>query len=69
MGAEDFANFTDIAPGTMFRLGVGFPERQNYPLHHAQFEVDETAIAAGVITMAYSAYQYWQKAKSGKFVK
>ncbi|MEL7228276.1 MAG: amidohydrolase, partial [Cyanobacteria bacterium J06576_12] len=22
MGAEDFANFTDLAPGTMFRLGV-----------------------------------------------
>ncbi|MEO1621386.1 MAG: M20 family metallopeptidase, partial [Cyanobacteria bacterium J06632_3] len=60
MGAEDFANYTDMAPGTMFRLGVGFPDRKNHPLHHAQFEVDETAITAGVITMAYSAYRYWQ---------
>ena len=60
MGAEDFANFTDIAPGTMFRLGVGFPERSsNHPLHHPQFEVDESALVAGVITMAYSAFRYW----------
>lgn len=61
MGAEDFANFTDIAPGTMFRLGVGAPDRKNHPLHHAQFEPDESALATGVITMAYSAYQYWQR--------
>ncbi len=59
MGAEDFANYTDIAPGTMFRLGVGFKSRSNHPLHHAQFEIDEEALVAGVITMAYSAYRYW----------
>jgi len=63
MGAEDFANFTDIAPGTMFRLGVGFSNRENYPLHHPQFEVDESALLAGVTTMAYSAYRYWQTAR------
>ncbi|MGB3767549.1 MAG: M20 family metallopeptidase [Phormidesmis sp.] len=61
MGAEDFANYTDIVPGTMFRLGVGYPDRRNPPLHHAQFEIDESALIAGVITMAYSAYSYWQK--------
>ncbi|MEM8504898.1 MAG: amidohydrolase [Cyanobacteria bacterium P01_D01_bin.1] len=62
MGAEDFANFTDLAPGTMFRLGVGFPDRPlNYPLHHAQFEVDETALMTGVVTMAYAAYRYWEQ--------
>lgn len=61
MGAEDFANYTDMVPGTMFRLGVGYPERKNPPLHHAQFEIDESALIAGVITMAYSAYSYWQK--------
>lgn len=60
MGAEDFANYTSLAPGTMFRLGVGFAGRHNYSLHHSQFEVDETALIAGVITMAYSAYRYWQ---------
>ncbi len=60
MGAEDFANYTDLAPGTMFRLGVGYRDRPNLPLHHSQFEIDETALLAGVVTMAYSAYRYWQ---------
>ncbi len=60
MGAEDFANYTSLAPGTMFRLGVGFANRHNYSLHHSQFEIDETALMAGVVTMAYSAYRYWQ---------
>ncbi len=44
----------------MFRLGVGFKDRSiNYPLHHPQFEVDESAIFTGVVTMAYSAYKFW----------
>ncbi len=65
MGAEDFANFTDLVPGTMFRLGVGFPDRSvNHPLHHSQFEVDESALTTGVITMAYSAYRYWERNKT-----
>ncbi|MGB7087952.1 MAG: M20 family metallopeptidase [Phormidesmis sp.] len=60
MGAEDFSNYTDRVPGTMFRLGVGFADRTNHPLHHSEFEIEENALLAGVITMAYSAYQYWQ---------
>jgi amidohydrolase len=60
LGAEDFAVYLKHAPGSMFRLGVGFQDKHNYPLHHPQFEVDETAIVAGVTTLAYAAYQYWQ---------
>lgn len=60
LGAEDFSLYLEHAPGTMFRLGVGFRDRPvNYPLHHPKFEVDEMAIARGVITLAYSAYRYW----------
>ena len=60
LGAEDFSLYLEHAPGTMFRLGVGFHDRAvNYPLHHPKFEVDETAIAAGVMAMAYSSYRYW----------
>lgn len=59
LGAEDFSLFLEHAPGSMFRLGVGNPERQNYPLHHPQFEVDESAIVIGVVTLAYAAYKYW----------
>ncbi|NEQ24172.1 MAG: amidohydrolase [Microcoleus sp. SIO2G3] len=61
LGSEDFSIYLQHAPGTMFRLGVGFRDKQNYPLHHPQFEVDETAIVTGVVTLAYTIYQYWQK--------
>jgi amidohydrolase len=62
LGAEDFALFLEHAPGSMFRLGVGRSGTTNHPLHHPRFEVDESAIMAGVVTMAYSACSYWQQA-------
>ncbi len=65
LGAEDFSVYLEHAPGTMFRLGVGFKDRLiNYPLHHPLFEVDESAIVTGVVTMAYTAYRYWQQQNS-----
>jgi amidohydrolase len=64
LGAEDFSMYLEHAPGMMFRLGVGYKDRAlNYPLHHPLFDVDETAIVTGVVTMAYSAYKYWQQGK------
>jgi len=61
LGAEDFSVYLDYAPGMMFRLGVGHKNKQNYPLHHPKFEIDESAILTGVVTLAYSTYQYCQK--------
>lgn len=61
LGAEDFSLYLDHAPGSMFRLGVGHAHKTNYPLHHPKFEADESAIAVGVVTLAYSAALYWQK--------
>ncbi len=61
LGAEDFSMYLQHAPGSMFRLGVGFHDKPNYPLHHPQFEVDESAIITGVVTLAYTIYQYWHK--------
>jgi amidohydrolase len=63
LGAEDFSVYLQHAPGSMFRLGVGFRDRPNYPLHHPQFEVDESAIITGVVTLAYAAYKYWQQSE------
>lgn len=61
LGAEDFSLYLEHAPGAMFRLGVGFKDRSvNHPLHHPQFEVDESAIITGVVTLAYSAYKYFK---------
>ncbi|MEW5861300.1 MAG: M20 family metallopeptidase [Cyanobacteriota bacterium] len=59
LGSEDFSMYLEHAPGTMFRLGVGYPDRKNYPLHHPQFEVDESAIITGVVTLAYAVCKYW----------
>ncbi|WP_315785730.1 M20 family metallopeptidase [Fischerella sp. JS2] len=62
LGAEDFSVYLEHSPGSMFRLGVGFKDRViNYPLHHPQFEIDESAIVTGVVTIAYTAYRYWQQ--------
>lgn len=63
LGAEDFSVYLQYAPGSMFRLGVGFRDRRNYPLHHPQFDVDESAIVTGVVTLAYAAYQYWHQSQ------
>ncbi len=59
LGAEDFALYLEQAPGTMFRLGVGHEDKVNYPLHHPLFEIDESAIVTGVVTLAYAACKYW----------
>ncbi len=61
LGAEDFSIYLQQAPGAMFRLGVGHKEKLNHPLHHPQFDIDESAIVTGVVTCAYAAYQYWQQ--------
>ncbi len=61
LGAEDFSLYLEHAPGMMFRLGVGYPDRHNYPLHHPQFQVDESAIITGVVTLANAVYKYWQR--------
>jgi amidohydrolase len=61
LGAEDFSVYLQYAPGSMFRLGVGYRDRVNHPLHHPQFEVDEAAIVTGVVTLAYAAYKYWEQ--------
>jgi len=61
LGSEDFALYLSHAPGAMFRLGVGHRDKINYPLHHPQFAIDESAIVTGVVTMAYAACKYWQQ--------
>ena len=64
LGAEDFSMYLEHAPGSMFRLGVGFTDRMfNYPLHHPLFDVNESAIVTGVVTMVYAAYKYFLSEK------
>ncbi|MGK7921696.1 MAG: M20 family metallopeptidase [Trichodesmium sp.] len=65
LGAEDFSVYLEKVPGMMFRLGVGHKDKHNYPLHHPQFEVDESAIVTCVVTLAYAAYKYWHNRHLG----
>ncbi|PSF31340.1 hydrolase [Aphanothece hegewaldii CCALA 016] len=61
LGAEDFSVYLQHAPGSMFRLGVGYSDKYNFPLHHPEFEVNEAAIVTGVVTLAYATYKYWNQ--------
>ena len=59
LGAEDFSMYLQKVPGMMFRLGVGYKDKYNYPLHHPQFEARESSIVTSVVILAYAAYKYW----------
>lgn len=47
MGAEDFSRYINHKKGALGWLGVGFKERENYPVHHSKFEVNEKALING----------------------
>ena len=47
LGAEDFAEFLNYVPGSMFRLGVS-GEKNCAPLHSSKFDPDEEAISVGI---------------------
>ena len=47
-GAEDFACFTRLKPGCMFRLGVANENREPYATHTSKFDIDENALDIGV---------------------
>jgi amidohydrolase len=59
LGSEDFSVYLQHAAGSMFRLGVGYSDQYNFPLHHPEFKVNEAAIVTGVVTLAYATYKYW----------
>ena len=47
MGGEDFAEYLDLVPGCMFRLGCRSSAFPGAPLHSPNFDIDERAIAIG----------------------
>lgn len=48
MGGEDFAEFLRDIPGCLFRLGTGGSPETRYPLHHPNFDIDESAMRSGI---------------------
>jgi amidohydrolase len=56
MGGEDFAFYLEQVPGTMFRLGVGYPDAiDGMDIHQSTFDINETAIGHGVRVMVHTA--------------
>lgn len=53
MGAEDFAFYTQVKPGTYFNVGTRNPEDENtfYPPHNAHFVIDERAMEYALETL------------------
>ena len=45
MGGEDFAFFTKLKPGAMFKFGVHAEGTEKHPVHNGKFNPDESALA------------------------
>jgi amidohydrolase len=54
MGAEDFAYFSQLAPGAMFRLGARL-EGSERKQHHPAFDIDEACLPVGAALLAETA--------------
>ena len=55
MGGEDFANYLEYVPGTMFRLGCARDTGPGTGLHTPLFDIDERCLAIGAKILATSA--------------
>ncbi len=63
MGAEDFSYMAQAAPGCFLRLGVHNPAwKEYYPVHRADFRLDEDALPIGSAALALTALR-WMEAK------
>ncbi|MCS7012254.1 MAG: M20 family metallopeptidase [Chloroherpetonaceae bacterium] len=59
MGAEDFAYFLQVCPGTFWQLGVGNAARGIvHNIHSTQFDIDEEALRVGTGFMSYLAWKF-----------
>jgi amidohydrolase len=63
MGAEDFSFMAKAAPGSFLRLGVHNPVwgDKYYPVHRADFRLDEDALPIGSAALAAAAIRWMQE--------
>ena len=54
MGGEDFSYYLEKIPGALFRIGCGFENQENYPLHSNKFNPNDDAIATGIKALIVS---------------
>ncbi len=53
MTSEDFAFYSQHVPATFYRLGTGWPDRVNPPVHSNKFDIQESALETGMGLMAF----------------
>ena len=53
MSAEDFSYFSQQRPSVFYRLGTGFPDKENHPLHSSYFDINEDALLTGTGLFAW----------------
>jgi amidohydrolase len=58
LGAEDFGEFLQHAPGAMFTLGTQKTGHEEYLLHHPRFDLDERALPVGTAMLAETAKRF-----------
>ncbi len=59
LGAEDFAEFLQDLPGTMFRLGVA-GDNGCAPLHNGNFTLDERSLAIGIEVLSMTLMKWME---------
>ncbi|HRW04193.1 MAG TPA: amidohydrolase [Caldilineaceae bacterium] len=63
MGAEDFSYMAQSAPGSFLRIGTHNPSWDRfYPVHRADFRMDEDALPVGAAALAAAAL-HWMREK------
>lgn len=61
MGAEDFSYMAQTVPGCFLNIGVKNPGwDRTYPVHRADFRMDEDALPVGAAALAAAAVQWMQ---------
>ncbi|MEL6772953.1 MAG: M20/M25/M40 family metallo-hydrolase, partial [Bacteroidota bacterium] len=60
MGGEDFSFYLEKIPGAMVRIGSSCSPETRYPLHHALFDLDETAMPLAARLMCDTLLDYAQ---------
>jgi hippurate hydrolase len=58
LGAEDFGLYLESVPGTFAFLGARPAGHAPAPLHHPEFDIDESALPIGVEILATVALDY-----------
>jgi amidohydrolase len=55
MTSEDFAFYSQELPATFYRVGTGWPDRENPPVHNNRFDINESSLETAMGLISYLA--------------